>query len=104
MSLSARNWAWDQNCPSGIAKSVLVYLADRARGTSGECSPSLETICDAVEHSEGAVRKALRQLAERNFIQITLRFDTEGAQNSNLYRVAIPGAEAPEMQARGAIE
>lgn len=89
MSFSALNWAWEQDCSSGVAKSVLVYLANCASQEGGDCYPSLPKICKRVQHTDLAVRKALRELAAAKLIEIQPQFAENGRQRSNLYRLAV---------------
>lgn len=95
MSFSALNWAWDQKAPSGVAKSVLVYLANCASQTGGDCYPSVQTISRHVQHGEETVRKALAQLVAADLIEIQPRSAKSGRQMSNLYRLPVVSIATP---------
>lgn len=95
MSFTAINWAWEQTCPSGVAKSVLVFLAKCASQEGGDCYPSIPLICKRVQHHDAAVRKAIRQLVEARLIEIQPRTAANGRQTSNLYRLPVVSVATP---------
>jgi hypothetical protein len=106
MSFSALNWAWDQKCPSGVAKSVLVYLANCASQEGGDCYPSVPTIARKVQHKEDTVRKALKALAAANLLEIEQRRLPNRRQTSNRYRLPVVSIATPPKsggQVNGAI-
>jgi hypothetical protein len=105
MSFSASRWAWDQRCRSGIAKSVLLCLADYA-DHNGEAVPSIPTIADRVQHGEAAVKLALTHLIEDGKIEREAR-TKPGTKIMTSYRyrvpvVALPPADPPAKPDRSA--
>ena len=97
MSFSALNWAWDQICPSGVAKSVLVYLANCASQEGGDCYPAVPTIAAKVQHKEDTVRKALKALVTAGLLQVEERKAANGRQRSNLYRLPVVSIPTPPI-------
>lgn len=87
MSLEATKWAWQQKCPSGVSKSVLVYLADCANGDDC-CYPSLDKIRERVQHTEPAIRRALKELVSAGMIKVEPR-RPNGRHTSNRYWLQI---------------
>lgn len=101
MSFTALNWAWEQTCPSGVAKSVLVYLANCASQEGGECYPSIRTICRCVQHHDAAVRKALKDLVAADMLEITEQSAENGRRRSNLYRLPVTSLAPTPAKSRG---
>jgi hypothetical protein len=97
MSFSALNWAWDQHCPNSTAKSVLVYLANRANQATGCCWPAIASIVRDTQFTKVSVRKALRALAGAGLITIEPRGERRTGQLTNMYRLAIGGQEQPPV-------
>jgi pyocin large subunit-like protein len=89
VSFTALNWAWEQHCPTGFAKSVLVYLANCASQHGGSCWPSVPKIARCIQHKEDTVRKAIRQLQDVGLVEVETRSAANGCRQSNLYRLAI---------------
>lgn len=85
MSFTAEHWAWEQDCGSGVAKSVLVYLAYCAGRQNGECFPGLDTIVLRVGHTERAVRKAIAGLIELGLVRREARKTALGRITSPRY-------------------
>lgn len=104
MSFSALNWAWEQTCPSGVAKSVLVYLANCASQEGGECYPSIPKICRRVQHHDAAVRKALKQLVAANLLEISEQSAENGRRTSNLYRLPVTALAPTPAKSRGYVK
>jgi Helix-turn-helix domain len=82
MSFSAQSWAWDQQCRSGVAKSVLLYLAN-CSDTNGECFPSIPAIARKVQHGEAAVKRALHHLETDGQVE-------REARHRRTYRFRLP--------------
>jgi hypothetical protein len=101
MSFTALNWAWEQNCSSGVAKSVLVYLANCASQEGGDCFPSIPTICQRTQHTDLAVRKALKQLVAADLLEIEPRTLSNGRQTSNLYRLPVVSIQPTPSNSQG---
>jgi hypothetical protein len=88
MSFSAQNWAWEQRCKTGIAKIVLLYLANCA-DRNGECFPGILTIVKNVQHTERAVRQAILDLLERHQIEAERQWMENGRCTSTRYRLPV---------------
>ena len=69
MSNIALSWAFKCHVGNASAKSVLVYLADRADDDGTAAYPKIATIVNVTELSERTVRAALKTLQERGFIR-----------------------------------
>ena len=69
MSNIALSWAFKCHVGNASAKSVLVYLADRADDDGTAAYPKIATIVNVTELSERTVRGALKTLQERGFIR-----------------------------------
>ena len=69
MSNIALSWAYKCHVGNASAKSVLVYLADRADDDGTAAYPKIATIVNVTELSERTVRGALKTLQERGFIR-----------------------------------
>jgi hypothetical protein len=88
MSFSAQNWAWDQRCKTGIAKMVLLYLANCA-DRNGECFPGILKIVKNVQHTERAVRQAILDLLEWRQIEAERQWMENGRCTSTRYRLPV---------------
>jgi hypothetical protein len=96
MSFTALNWAWEQECHGGgVAKAVLVYLANCASQDGGDCFPSLGKICRRVQHTERAVRKAVASLIEQRLIEKEPRLTVTGRCTSPHYRLPVVPLATP---------
>ena len=83
MSIKCMNWAWSQQTGSPASKVVLMKLADNADDT-GYAFPSIPLIGDLCEMHPRSVQRHIRQLADRNLICWTNRYEA-GVQSSNAY-------------------
>jgi DNA-binding transcriptional ArsR family regulator len=88
MSGKVVGWAYDQRLGSPTLKAVLAKLADHAND-DGFMWPLVETLTDATELSERAVRAALKELAERGLLEIRHRIG-RGGQRGSVYRLQVP--------------
>ena len=68
------------------AKAVYLYLRDRAN-RKGESWYAISTIAAELNLSRSTVKRALRDLEKRNFIEKSPRFRENGSRSSNLYRI-----------------
>ena len=66
------------------AKSVYIYLADRAN-KNGECWPAIPTIAKELELSQSTVRRALQDLRNAGLLETELRYRKHGGKSSLLY-------------------
>ena len=66
------------------AKSVYIYLADRAN-KDGECWPAIPTIARELKLSQSTVRRALQDLRRAGLLETEQRFRKHGGKSSLLY-------------------
>lgn len=67
--------------------TVLCYYADN---TTKELHPKIKTIAEKARCSESTVKRALRNLEEAGYIEISHRYNTFGHRASNQYRLLDP--------------
>ena len=74
---------------SGMSqRAILVYMYLCARANrKGECYPSIKTIARDLELSDSTVKRAIKELKQKDFIQIENRTRSNGGKSSNLYTV-----------------
>lgn len=65
---------------------VYMYLCARADKASA-CFPSIKTIAKDLEISDSTVKRAIKELKQKGFIQIENRTRNNGGKSSNLYTV-----------------
>jgi len=68
------------------AKSVLIYLSDRADG-QGKCWPGIKTIAADLNLSRSTVKRSLADLEKAGYIEKMARHRGNGSNTSNLYTV-----------------
>lgn len=83
MSISALNWAFEQDLPHA-EKSVLVALAHRA-DKNGYCYPGIEMIATMTGASRRTVIRAIQGLDEKNLITRERRHRSNGSRTSTSY-------------------
>lgn len=66
------------------AKSVYIYLADRANA-DGECWPAIPTIARELKLSQSTVRRALQDLRKAGLLKTEQRYRNNGGKSSLLY-------------------
>ena len=66
------------------AKSVYIYLADRAN-KNGECWPAIPTIARELKLSQSTVRRALQDLRKAGLLETKQRYRKHGGKSSLLY-------------------
>jgi hypothetical protein len=91
MSHTARNWAKAQVVGNGVAKAVLLELADCAN-EAGECWPGLPAICRVIEHCDEAVRVAVKLLIKLGLVEKEERKTPGGKMLSPLWRLRMDAA------------
>ncbi len=69
------------------AMAVYLYLCDRAGRESKSCFPSIKTISRDLKLSESSVKRSIRELQDRGYIEKEQRFRDNGGKSSNLYRI-----------------
>lgn len=83
MSFGYLNAARREKAGNPHAKSILLYLAERANSKTGICFPTEETIALDLELGESTVRKWLKHLAEKKkLISITKRAGASWKHNA----------------------
>src|SRR5690625_3421159 len=83
MSISALNWAFEQDLPHS-EKSVLVALAHRA-DKNGYCYPGIEMIATMTGASRRTVIRAIQGLDEKKLITRERRHRSNGSRTSTSY-------------------
>ncbi|MEV5506625.1 helix-turn-helix domain-containing protein [Streptomyces orinoci] len=85
MSVDAREWGWEHSSSRGVARLVLLSIADRV--PDGQCVAwaSLASLIQRTNASRTAVRTALIALAESG--ELELLDDLEGPQRATVYRL-----------------
>ena len=68
------------------AKSVYIYLADRANKDS-ECWPAIPTIARELKLSQSTVRRALQDLRIAGLLETKQRYRKHGGKSSLLYKL-----------------
>jgi len=63
MSRRMPDWAWEQDAGSATNKAVLLALANRHNGRTGQCNPRVATIAGDGNPSAPPVKRAPQQLA-----------------------------------------
>ena len=66
------------------AKSVYIYLADRAK-KDGICWPAIPTIARELKLSQSTVRRALQDLRKAGLLETEQRYRQHGGKSSLLY-------------------
>lgn len=79
MSFELMAWAMRQEVGSSSDKFVLLALADRANGDTGECFPSVALIAIDTEMSEATVRRCLKSLADKGIVKRARRRREDGS-------------------------
>lgn len=92
-------WAIKQRVGNGIAKSVLLHLADRINKDTGSCIPKVKTIAFDAEVSEDSVIKSIKVLKEKGLVEVIPRF-SDGVQISNAYRLCVEGGGTTDPPGR----
>ena len=92
MSWSALKWASEVKVGSSTDKLILIMLANFT-DAEDTCYPSHRKIAELCECSTDTVIRALKRLADNNFIEVEKRFQvTENnnhRQTSNIYKLKI---------------
>jgi len=81
------NWAWEQSLPCS-PKLILMALADAAND-SGDCWPKVKTIARKCSVSERTVQRVIKEFVSDGLLDLTPRFNQEGRQISNKYRLLL---------------
>lgn len=66
---------------------VYLYLCDRACKDESSCFPLIKTIGRDLNISESTVKRAIRELEKREYIDKENRFRKNGGKTSNIYYI-----------------
>lgn len=88
---------WENPEPRGVARYVLLCLADHANA-AGESWPSVRTIARETRCSENNVRRALHALAAAGYVSIRYRRRSERLNDTSLYTIRLPLPGVPIKQ------
>lgn len=89
------NWAYQQKVGDGIAKSVLVALANQA-DQDGKCWPSIDYIQKRTEFARATVVDRLGKLYELGYLEKIKRAGDGGGRKSNVYRLCLDRQSSPD--------
>lgn len=85
MSIQAVSWVLDDENVPGIARLVLISLANHADAKTGHCWPSVATIAKEAKISPRSVHTYLGALRRNGYIMIESGRSNVGTQRSNNY-------------------
>ncbi|MGJ5751553.1 hypothetical protein FB563_4104 [Streptomyces puniciscabiei] len=85
MSVDAREWGWEHSSSRGVARLVLLSIADRVPDEQCVAWASLTSLIERTNASRTAVRTALVALAESG--ELELLDHLEGPQRTTVYRL-----------------
>ena len=85
MSFKLMAWAAEQTTGSGVEKTVLMALADRANADTGLCCPSVARIVEQTEFKQTAVKNALASLVKKGYVTRHRRRRQDGSLGSYHY-------------------
>ncbi|WP_420036081.1 helix-turn-helix domain-containing protein [Streptomyces sp. cg28] len=90
MSGQARKWAWESSSSKGVARLVLLSIADRIPDSQCVAYASLAELMERTNASRNAVRAALASLRKAH--ELELVEDCEGPMGAAVYRMPRPAA------------
>jgi DNA-binding MarR family transcriptional regulator len=90
MSAKATRWALGSGA-GGSAQAVLLALAAHHSARTGECRPSLKTLCATSGVTRPTVCKALDALRSAGLVTWTKGADARGQRATNLYSLRLEG-------------
>ncbi|MER7986494.1 helix-turn-helix domain-containing protein [Streptomyces noursei] len=85
MSIDAREWGWEHSSSKGVARLVLLSIADRVPDEKCVAWASLASLVTRTNASRTAVRTALAALAESGELELLDHLD--GPQRASVYRL-----------------
>ncbi|WP_198358357.1 helix-turn-helix domain-containing protein [Streptomyces fildesensis] len=85
MSADAREWVWEHSSSRGVARLVLLSIADRVPDEQGVAWASLGSLVERTNASRTAVRAALKALTDGD--ELKLLADYQGPQRATVYRL-----------------
>ncbi|MFF3640430.1 helix-turn-helix domain-containing protein [Streptomyces sp. NPDC002564] len=90
MSGQARKWAWESSTSKGVARLVLLSIADRIPDAQCVAYASVTDLMERTRASRNAVRTSLALLVDAGELEICDEY--EGPQHSTVYRMPRPAA------------
>lgn len=87
MSIQAVAWALDQHIDDAAAKLVLIAIANRVNTKSGDCYPTIGTVCEDASQSRSTVQRKLSMLVSLGLMTKLPTSDQSGRQMANRYRL-----------------
>ncbi|AIA06704.1 hypothetical protein [Streptomyces noursei] len=85
MSVDAREWGWEHSSSKGVARLVLLSIADRVPDENCVAWASVASLVTRTNASRTAVRTALSALAESGELELLDHLD--GPQRTTVYRL-----------------
>jgi len=89
MSIIAQKWAYSQKLGNATAKAILAFLASHNFGCDQSCF-RINTIANALDLSQTAVKSGLIFLAEKGLIKKEARYGDRGERLANQCTLVIP--------------
>jgi DNA-binding transcriptional regulator YhcF (GntR family) len=74
---------------SPTAISLFQYLVERS-GCKGYCWPSINTIAHEIKRCRTTVKKALRELERKGYLDTEQQRRANGSKTSSIYRIKTP--------------
>ena len=74
---------------SPTAVMLYMYLFERS-GSKGYCWPSINTIAHEIKRCRTTVKKALRELERKGYLETEQQRRANGSKTSSLYRIKTP--------------
>lgn len=98
MSIQAVGWVLDHSQSRGIARLVLISIANHASNSTAECNPGVRTIAREAGVSTGSVSNHVKTLLGLGELEIVKQGDRE---NSTTYRLPRCSGDEHPVQPRG---
>jgi hypothetical protein len=77
-------WVWESSRSEGIARLVLLAIADAASDDGGDAWPSVHTLASKAKVGERTVQRAVRRLVELGELEVR---SNAGKHGVNVYRI-----------------
>ena len=75
----------------GYAVAVYAAIARHADNDTGECWPSLSTLCEMTGWTRPTVKRAIKRLVDGGALAVVTRHTDAGGQQTNQYRCVFHG-------------
>ena len=99
MSVEMSTQAWRTKTRTCTQKLVLLALADHA-DPEGYSFPGVNLIAEKVGTRKRAVQTIISEFQDLGILEVTPRYDRNGRQQSNYYRLHLSGEGAPQNTGR----